>query len=278
MSTPYVRHEKYHNIVSVEADAGAGHVVTPSCYMCINCTLLNCKSAARSGHKHWTTAEIAFRNCKCPDKEKWIKPEEETAAEPPMSFFDVLDELDDEGYTIQTAQGAAPVQIAGVLPSGEAFFFRARENNARLDIGPKHDRTDEETSIYNLVEDDLVWRGYYDAGVWPEEGLDDHGQTLGVLKFIELEWRGGVSSDDRPTPVQAAVEDIKRELEELHAGEPEKPKEDGTEKTYKGFCMKCQASVYFLGAVGTITNRRRSAPVAKGPCSICGTTVNRILG
>lgn len=44
--------------------------------------------------------------------------------------------------------------------------------------------------------------------------------------------------------------------------------------TYNGYCVKCKAKRDFDGEV-TETNGRR---MAKGPCPVCGTKMNRILG
>ena len=45
--------------------------------------------------------------------------------------------------------------------------------------------------------------------------------------------------------------------------------------TYNGYCVKCKQKRDFEGEV-TVT--KTGMRMAKGPCPVCGTTVNRILG
>ena len=47
-----------------------------------------------------------------------------------------------------------------------------------------------------------------------------------------------------------------------------------TEK-YTGYCVKCKEKREFEG---TVTISKTNMRMAKGPCPVCGTTVNRILG
>lgn len=49
------------------------------------------------------------------------------------------------------------------------------------------------------------------------------------------------------------------------------------EKTqmYNGYCVKCKEKRDFQG---TVTISKTNMRMAKGPCPVCGTTVNRILG
>jgi hypothetical protein len=42
---------------------------------------------------------------------------------------------------------------------------------------------------------------------------------------------------------------------------------------YNGYCLKCRQKQDFAGTV-VVTNFSR---MAKGPCSVCGTTINRML-
>lgn len=46
-------------------------------------------------------------------------------------------------------------------------------------------------------------------------------------------------------------------------------------ETYEGYCVKCKEKRQFEGEVSVSGSGRR---MAKGPCPVCGTTVNRILG
>ena len=45
--------------------------------------------------------------------------------------------------------------------------------------------------------------------------------------------------------------------------------------TYNGYCVKCKEKRDFEGQVAVTKTGMR---MAKGPCPVCGTTVNRILG
>ena len=44
---------------------------------------------------------------------------------------------------------------------------------------------------------------------------------------------------------------------------------------YNGYCVKCKEKRDFEG---TVTISKTNMRMAKGPCPVCGTTVNRILG
>jgi rRNA maturation endonuclease Nob1 len=46
-------------------------------------------------------------------------------------------------------------------------------------------------------------------------------------------------------------------------------------ETYNGYCVKCKEKRDFEGTVAISKTGMR---MAKGPCPVCGTTVNRILG
>ncbi|HEX3705141.1 MAG TPA: DUF5679 domain-containing protein [Mycobacteriales bacterium] len=45
--------------------------------------------------------------------------------------------------------------------------------------------------------------------------------------------------------------------------------------TYEGYCVKCKEKRKFEGEVRVSESGRR---MAQGPCPVCGTKVNRILG
>jgi hypothetical protein len=52
--------------------------------------------------------------------------------------------------------------------------------------------------------------------------------------------------------------------------------EEGTvADKYNGYCVKCKEKRDFEGEVAISKTGMR---MAKGPCPVCGTTVNRILG
>jgi len=46
-------------------------------------------------------------------------------------------------------------------------------------------------------------------------------------------------------------------------------------ETYNGYCVKCKEKRDFEGEVSVSDSGRR---MAKGPCPVCGTKMNRILG
>jgi hypothetical protein len=51
--------------------------------------------------------------------------------------------------------------------------------------------------------------------------------------------------------------------------------EDQMADTYEGYCVKCKEKRTYQGEVRTSESGRR---MAQGPCPVCGTKVNRILG
>jgi hypothetical protein len=51
--------------------------------------------------------------------------------------------------------------------------------------------------------------------------------------------------------------------------------EDEMADTYEGYCVKCKEKRQFEGEIRTSESGRR---MAQGPCPVCGTKVNRILG
>ena len=46
-------------------------------------------------------------------------------------------------------------------------------------------------------------------------------------------------------------------------------------KKYNGYCVKCRTKRDFDGKVVELKNGRKAA---QGPCPVCGTKMNRILG
>ncbi|MEP6462350.1 MAG: DUF5679 domain-containing protein [Frankiaceae bacterium] len=46
-------------------------------------------------------------------------------------------------------------------------------------------------------------------------------------------------------------------------------------ETYNGYCVKCKEKRDFEGEVRETESGRR---MAQGPCPVCGTKMNRILG
>jgi hypothetical protein len=67
-----------------------------------------------------------------------------------------------------------------------------------------------------------------------------------------------------PSGVNSRQEDIVAEKAEAQKVEK-----------YNGYCVKCKEKRDFEGVVAISKTGMR---MAKGPCPVCGTTVNRILG
>jgi len=51
--------------------------------------------------------------------------------------------------------------------------------------------------------------------------------------------------------------------------------EDRVAESYNGYCVKCKEKRDFEGEVKVSESGRR---MAQGPCPVCGTKMNRILG
>ena len=49
----------------------------------------------------------------------------------------------------------------------------------------------------------------------------------------------------------------------------------GPMATYEGYCVKCREKRDFEGEEVEMANGRRAA---QGPCPVCGTKINRMLG
>jgi len=63
------------------------------------------------------------------------------------------DELEANGYYILWAHTECPTELQGFLPDGEVFYFRARGNEATLEVG--FDNTDAEK--WAQVFEDVIW-------------------------------------------------------------------------------------------------------------------------
>ena len=77
----------------------------------------------------------------------------------------------------------------------------------------------------------------------------------------------GQGHTQRSTSVPNGVPVVKR----IHGGGSVAEKTE----TYNGYCVKCKEKRDFEGQVAVTKTGMR---MAKGPCPVCGTTVNRILG
>lgn len=92
-------------------------------------------------------------------------------------------ELDDQGWEAEVLSAGAPVQVVGVLPSGERFYFRARWDEVSLAVGG-----DEPCDV-----PDSEWVGhesYADAGPCGASALpsDDGLRLLQLLYERYLAW------------------------------------------------------------------------------------------
>ena len=74
----------------------------------------------------------------------------------------VLATLRAEGWVVDLTSSAAPVQLDGVMPSGESFYFRARNQVVLLAVGG------EDPSDLALWESEEPWgKGEFDASYLP---------------------------------------------------------------------------------------------------------------
>jgi hypothetical protein len=65
-------------------------------------------------------------------------------------------------------------------------------------------------------------------------------------------------------------------LADARWGPPRRPEmEDHVAESYNGYCVKCKEKRDFDGEVKVSESGRR---MAQGPCPVCGTKMNRILG
>lgn len=60
-----------------------------------------------------------------------------------------------------------------------------------------------------------------------------------------------------------------------YQGDKRMGKKKSEAATYNGYCVKCREKRDFEGEVKTADSGRR---MAQGPCPVCGTKVNRMLG
>jgi ligand-binding sensor protein len=60
-----------------------------------------------------------------------------------------------------------------------------------------------------------------------------------------------------------------------HSAPSNVPKECDPMATQEGYCVKCREKRQFEGQEVELANGRRAA---QGPCPVCGTKINRMLG
>ncbi|GEM_PF-1526640 len=83
---------------------------------------------------------------------------------------------------------ACPVQLEGRLPTGEAFYLRARGTTARLDIGPKGG-TPEDACRYPS------WTRRVHRWEWPQAGWLEPVASEALLRELAAAYRGGTPTD-----------------------------------------------------------------------------------
>jgi hypothetical protein len=97
-------------------------------------------------------------------------------------FRVMLDRLRVEGYRVRATCQAAPVQLEGFLPSGEAFYFRCRWETCRLDVAPANSHPIREPAWQRSI---TRWH-QYDASCL------DSDETESVLRELVDSYRADV--------------------------------------------------------------------------------------
>lgn len=70
----------------------------------------------------------------------------------------VSEALTERGWTVEITCPAAPVQVEGRLPCGEAYYFRARWNEAEMSVGG-----DDPIDAYHWQGSEVVPGSNYEA-------------------------------------------------------------------------------------------------------------------
>jgi hypothetical protein len=93
---------------------------------------------------------------------------------------------------------ACPVQLEGRLPSGEAFYLRARGTTARLDIGAKGG-TPEDACRYPS------WTKRVQRWDWPQGGWLEPVASEALLRELMAAYQAGKPTDTVPRTLEAEV-------------------------------------------------------------------------
>lgn len=93
---------------------------------------------------------------------------------------------------------ACPVQLEGRLPSGEAFYLRARGTTARLDIGAKGG-TPEDACRYPS------WTQRVQRWDWPQAGWLEPVASEALLRELMAAYQAGKPTDTVPRTLEAEV-------------------------------------------------------------------------
>lgn len=112
---------------------------------------------------------------------------------------EVLRRLTRDGFRSCTFYTTAcPVQLEGYLPSGEAFFFRARGATGRLDVGTKAG-TPEDACRYP------TWTKRVQRWVWPEAGWLEPVASEALLRELLTAYQTGKPTDTVPRTLEPEV-------------------------------------------------------------------------
>ena len=102
---------------------------------------------------------------------------------------EVLGRLRRDGFVgVSFYTTACPVQLEGLLPSGETFYFRARGTGARLDIGHKGDTPSE-------VCRQPAWTRRLERWTWPAAGWLEPVACEALLRELLAAYRAGQPGD-----------------------------------------------------------------------------------
>ena len=93
---------------------------------------------------------------------------------------------------------ACPVQLEGRLPTGEAFYLRARGTTARLDIGTKGG-TPEDACRYPS------WTKRVQRWDWPQAGWLEPVASEALLRELMAAFQAGTPTDTVPRTLEAEV-------------------------------------------------------------------------
>jgi len=105
---------------------------------------------------------------------------------------------------------ACPVQLEGRLPSGEAFYFRARGTSARLDLGVKGGTPESACGR-------PVWTKRVTRWEWPQAGWLEPVACEALVRELLAAYRAGQPSDTGPRTLEAEVAAVVAEAREKGA-------------------------------------------------------------
>jgi hypothetical protein len=102
---------------------------------------------------------------------------------------EVIKRLTRDGYRESAFYTTAcPVQLEGRLPSGEAFYLRARGTTARLDIGTKGGTPEDACRYPSWTKRVTRWE-------WPQAGWLEPVASEALLRELAAAYQGGKPTD-----------------------------------------------------------------------------------